>query len=201
MVGEARWSSRRCAAMRIDDIAVAPLSSVTKPIVGSAVSVYFIFAGAGYFWSRSHSVRAMPLVRSQVVAKVASPRKRGSPPAANDCPGSQNFASPLMAMPLSARSASAPPCAFTACATRSLGFCASAGCAWLTPSSNAAEINAYFIAIPSLSCGRKRWFLLLCSHPSRPAVGRRQWADHYSVKRGAHCSPAPAGIISRPAKR
>src|ERR1700729_4289804 len=81
---------------------------------------------------------------SQVSAKVALPRKRGSPPAASDCPGSQNLASPLMASPLRARSASAPPSAATACLTRSpVSFCASAGCAMLAPSDRAATEQTY----------------------------------------------------------
>ena len=85
------------------DIGWLPLSSVTEPSVGSTVSVYFsLIGGSGYFWSRSQSVRAVPLARSQVIAKVASPRKRGSPPAANDCPGSQNLASPLIGEALQA---------------------------------------------------------------------------------------------------
>jgi hypothetical protein len=74
-------------------------------------SVYLLFSTAGYFMSRSHVVRAMSLTRSQTMVSVVLPRKRGSPPAVFDCPGSVCVASALIESALSARRASAPPCA------------------------------------------------------------------------------------------
>ena len=48
--GEARSSSRSCAATRMADIGWVPLLSVTKPSEGSKVSVYFsCTGGGGYF--------------------------------------------------------------------------------------------------------------------------------------------------------
>src|SRR5215831_7087553 len=132
------------------------------------VSVYVSFSGeTGYFWSRSHSVRAIPFSRSQVIVNVASPRKRGSPPAFSDCSGSQNLASPLMTSPFKARKASAPPCAAIACLTRLLApFCANTGCAWLIAKSSAATIDrAYFIVDPSLNLCHLLYFC-----PFVPAV-------------------------------
>ena len=150
--GEARSSSRWCAATRMLDIGWLPFSSVTKPSVGNTVSVYFSFTGSGYFWSRSQTVRARAPARSQVTSKVASPRKRGSPPGAKDCPGSQNLASPLMARLFNPRS-SAPPCAATACFIRLSALpWANAGCCWLIASSNADINSAFFIALLSY-CG------------------------------------------------
>src|SRR4051812_39658958 len=58
-----------------------------------------------------------------------------SPTGEYDCPGSQCFASPLMMVVLAALRAAAPPCASTACLTRSMPDCADAGCA-------AAALNA-----------------------------------------------------------
>src|SRR5258708_38212073 len=93
------------------DAGVLPLSFVTKPSVGVTTSLYFSVSTAGYFIARSRSILATPLVRSQVVVKVVSPRKRGSPSGLYDCPSSQCSASPLIEMPLSAFEASAPPSA------------------------------------------------------------------------------------------
>src|SRR3984893_5193850 len=172
--GEARLSSRSSAATRTRDIGWLPFSSATAPSEGSRISLYFnLIGGSGYFWSRTQSVRAMPLARSQLIAKVASPRKRGSPPAANDCPGSQNLASPLTARLFNPRSASAPPSAATACLTRSPGlFWASAGGSWPVASSSAAIDKAYFMAAPPLSCCRSLLFVTVALQATRHAVLR-----------------------------
>src|SRR5580704_16756938 len=147
--GEARLSSRKSAATRLRDIGWLLLGSVTTPKLGNRVSVYLSLIGSGYFWSRSQSVRATPLARSHVIAKVASPRKRASPPDANDCPGSQNLASPLIARLFKARSASAPPSAATACLTRSPGLlCARADCSGQPASSSAAIDKACLMGAP-----------------------------------------------------
>src|SRR5712664_3186960 len=104
--------------------------------------------------SRSQSARIMWLATSPLTVNFESPRNRDSPLTLLDWPGSQYLASPFPTRVLTARSASAPPCASTACLTRSSGpDCADAGCAWLTASSSAAEImQAYFIPILP-SCG------------------------------------------------
>src|SRR5262249_43237355 len=113
-VGDARSSSRSSAATRMLDMGVFPLSSVTKPSVGSTVSTYFIEPGVTYLRSRFHSVRAAPSLRFQVIVSLESLRKRGSPPAIIDWPGSQYLPSAVMATDLRLRSAAAPPCAVTA---------------------------------------------------------------------------------------
>src|SRR5882724_5817334 len=87
----------------------------------------------------------MPPAKSRVIVNLTSSTCLGSPPATFDCPGSQYLASPLMETVLSARSASAPPSAFTASLTRLFTACAAAGCNWLIASSKAAEIVTVYL--------------------------------------------------------
>src|SRR5262249_40107952 len=96
--------------------------------------------------SRSQSMRTMPLATSALSVKLESPRKRDSPLTLLDWPGSQCLAVPFETLVLSARSASAPPSASTACLTRSVGAWADAGCAWPTAMHRAADSrSAYFM--------------------------------------------------------
>src|SRR3984957_349020 len=147
-VGEARSSSRSCAASRTPEAAVLPLSLVTKPSVGVITSVYLSCSTAGYFIARSTSRRAAPAPRSTVAGKLGSPGERGSPPALPACPRSPCFASPLMARPLSDLSASAPPSAVTAALTRSAGLSLAKACIGAVPTRSAADTpNRYFIDV------------------------------------------------------
>src|SRR5262249_10866687 len=112
------------------------------------ISLYLILSTAGYFMSRSQSMRTMPFATSALNVKFESPRKRDSPLTLLDWPGSQCLAVPFDTLVLSARSASAPPSASTACLTRSAGLWADDGWTWLKVRQRAADSNnAYFIAL------------------------------------------------------
>jgi hypothetical protein len=65
--GEARSRSRKCAARRMPDIGCwAPLSSIKTPKVGVVISLYLSRSTAGYFMSRSQSMRAVRAALSTV---------------------------------------------------------------------------------------------------------------------------------------
>src|SRR3984893_17353067 len=118
----------------------------------------------------------MPLARSQVIKNVASPRKRGAPAAASDCPGSQNLASPLTARLFNPRSASAPPSAAMACLMRSPGLLwARAGGTAALASNKAVMDKVYFMGAPPLYIVELyvlslRPFKPPCVHPRLPSV-------------------------------
>src|SRR5258708_8925457 len=156
------------------DAGVLPLSFVTKPSVGVTTSLYFTVSTAGYFIARSRSILATPLVRSEVVVKVVSPRKRGSPSALYDCPGSQCFASPLIEMPFSAFNASAPPSAAIAALTRSPGL-SWADAKWIGAvlASNAAVMPKRYFIVLFLSIVRRNQVARAISARWRRHKGRR----------------------------
>src|SRR5436190_22206561 len=114
--------------------------------------------------SRSQSTRTIPFEISAVNVKPESPRKRDSPLTLLDWPGSQCLAVPFETLVLSARSASAPPSASTACLTRSAGAWADAGCAWPTAAHRAADSRSAYFMQSSLDDFRK---LGLVVPPSR----------------------------------
>src|SRR5262245_62717320 len=107
--------------------------------------------------SRSQSTRAMPLAVSALSVKVESPINLDSPLTLLDWPGSQCLASPFTVAVLSARSASAPPNASTACLTRSAGAVpwAAAGCTWPTATHRAADSRSAYLMQSSLNDVRK----------------------------------------------
>src|SRR3954447_16722353 len=105
--------------------------------------------------SRSQSTRTMPFATSAVSVKLESPRKRDSPLTLLDWPGSQCLAVPFDTLVLSARSASAPPSASTACLTRSAGAWADAGCTWPTATHRAADSRSAYLMQSSLNDFRK----------------------------------------------
>src|SRR5882724_3806970 len=104
----------------------SPFAVDTAPNMGVTISLYFALSMKGYFRSRSQSDRTMFFSLSHEIVTLESPMKRGSMSGVKLCCGSQCRASPLSMTPLTARNASTPPAAVTACLTRSTGatFCA-----------------------------------------------------------------------------
>src|SRR5712671_1304921 len=188
--GDARSSSRCNVATRMPDIAWVPFWSVTLPRSGITTSVNLSCSTAGYFMPRSHTLRAASLARSQVTEMSESPRNRGSPPGAKDWPGSQCRPLTLMETALRPRRASAPPCAATACFTRSRPCWARAGpdpiAAPVTPIRSATHSDeGYFMAIPPI---------FPIPRDRRPDFsGKSSWPGILGSKLGRHQEEGGAG--------